>query len=217
MSAQSPRWLDKLERRLSWIAIPKIGLLFITLQALGFLMVMSDPIWAMRLMLLPSAVMQGEVWRLVTFLALPVNTQPIWIIFSLWFLYFIFDTLENLWGSFKLTFYVLISILLTIAVSFSLGYPVTEVSDFESTLFLAAATLFPDFEVRLFLAIPVKMKWLAWISVLFLFIRLFQTDLAGKILIVAVYSNYLVFFGPSLIETLRQSARRRAYRRKLRG
>src|SRR5205823_2070717 len=140
--------------------IPGIGILFITLQALGFLLVASDPIWMLRLALDPDAVLRGhEYWRLITFLALPLSMSPLWVIFVLWFLYFIFSSIETEWGSFKTTFYVLVSVVVTIAFSFAFNYPVTQVSHFESTLFLAAASLFPEMEILLFFVVPVKMKW----------------------------------------------------------
>lgn len=208
--------LTRLERRFSWIAIPNIAILFVTLQALGFLMVMSDPVWISRLALIPDAVREGQYWRLITFLALPLSMSPIWVIFALMFLYFVLNSIEREWGAFKTTLYVLISLLITVGVSFALDYPVAQVSDFESTLFLAAAALFPEYEIRLFLMIPVKMKWLAWLSLAFLGIKLFESDWAGKILLIAIYSNYLLFFGPALLDRIRQYIRRQNYKRKLR-
>lgn len=153
MIGQTPRWLRFLERYLSWIAVPNIAVLFVTLQALGFLLVMTDPVWVGRLALVPELV-PNEPWRLITFLALPLSLSPIWVIFALWFVYFILNAIESEWGSFRTTLYVLVSILLTIAASFALDFPVTQVSDFESTLFLAAATLFPEVEIRLFSPSP---------------------------------------------------------------
>ena len=216
-SNSSPAWLRSLEKYLGWIAIPHIAVLFVTLQALGFLMVMSDPIWVERLALFPSAVTQnGEYWRLITFLALPISMSPIWVIFTLWFIYFILNTIENEWGAFKTTLYVLVSILVTIAFSLSFGYPVTDVSRFESTLFLAAAALFPEMEVRLFLAIPVKIKWLAWLTLGLLALELIRTSGLDRWFILAIYSNYLLFFGPSMLNQIRLAIRRRQFKSKMR-
>ena len=216
MIGQSPKWLKFLERRMQWLAIPHIAVIFVTLQALGFLMVMSDGVWVERLALLPDRVLAGEYWRVITFLALPLSLSPIWVIFTLMFIYYILNTIESEWGAFKTTFYVLVSILLTIAVSFIFNYPVTQVSDFESTLFLAAAALFPEQEVRLFLAIPVKMKWLAWLSLAFFGLKLIQTDWVGRIFLIAIYSNYLIFFGPALLDQIRNRIRREKFKRQMR-
>jgi membrane associated rhomboid family serine protease len=215
--AQSPRWLDRLERVLGWLAIPNIAVIFVTLQALGFLMLSSDPIWLTRLALVPEMVSAGEYWRLVTFLALPVSMSLLWVIFSLWFLYFILNMIENEWGAFKTTLYVLVSILVTIAFSFAFDYPITNVSDFQSTLFLAAASLFPEFEIRLYFAIPVKMKWMAWLSIAFLLYKFFNSGTLGKLYLIAIYSNYLIFFGPAMLGQVKQWVRRENFKRKMRN
>lgn len=216
MTNSAPRWLRFLERNLGWLAVPHIAILLVTLQALGFLMVMQDPIWIDRLALIPENVLAGEYWRLVTFLALPLSLSPIWVILALWFLYFVVNTIENEWGAFRTTLYVLISMLLTIAVSLTFGLAITDISEFQSTLFLAAATLYPEFEIRLFFAIPVKMKWLAWLTLAFLAIKVATTSWLGRLYLAAIYSNYLLFFGPIALDRIKHRVRRWNYHRKLR-
>ncbi len=201
---------------MSWLAIPGISVLLVTLQGLGFLMVMSDPIWITRLALIPEAVLLGEPWRLITFLALPLSMSPIWVLFSLWFLYFVVNLIEQEWGAFKTTLYVLISIMVTIGFSFAFSYPVTNISKFESSLFLAAAALFPEMEIRLFFAIPVKIKWLAWFTLALVGIELVRTDWMDRFFILAIYSNYLVFFGPQLLGQIKNAVRRYEYKRRMR-
>lgn len=212
---QSPQWLRTLERKLSWIAIPNIAILLVTLQALGFLMVAYQPIWVERLALIPSYVLTGEYWRLITFLALPLSLSPFWVIFVLWFIYFILNAIESEWGAFKTTFYILICYVLTVGFSFIFDYPITQITDIETTLFLAAASLFPEMEVRLFFLLPVKMKWLAVLSGGFVLLRFFQLDWVGKGYLLAIYANYLLFFGPMLLDHIKHAIRRWNYRRKL--
>lgn len=213
---QTPNWLRKLERRFQWIAIPNIAILYVTLQALGTLMVMSDPAWAVRLALIPQLVRAGEFWRLITFLALPLSLSPIWVIFVLWFIYFILNLIESQWGAFKTTLYVLVSIVVTIAFSFTFDYPVTSVQHFESSLFFAAAALFPDTEVSLFMVIPVKIKWLAWFTGALVLLDFVRGDWQDRLFLIAIYSNFLIFFGPAVISRFRQHLRRRRYQRSLR-
>jgi hypothetical protein len=214
--SQVPRWLVRAERWLGWIAVPQIAILLITLQILGFLCIAMDPAWFGRLALLPDAVLAGEYWRLVTFLALPVSTGPFWMIFALWFMYFILQALESEWGAFRTTFYVLVSVVLTAAFSLVFRYPVTRVSHFESTLFLAAASLFPQLEVQLFFVVPVKMKWLAWLTVAFILLEVFRGAWIDRFFILAIYSNFLLFFGPAMLARIRQFLRRREFQRKMR-
>ena len=211
----SPKWLRFVQRYLGWIAIPNIAILIVTLQALGFLLVSSDPIWIDRLALDPIRFQAGEYWRAITFLSLPISLSPIWVLFVLWFIYFILNGIESIWGSFKTTFYVLISVLFTVGVSLILGTPVTQVTDFESTLFLAAAALMPDMEVRLFFVLPVKMKWLGWLTLAFLFVRFLGADMNGRIYLLAIYFNYFLFFGPALYERMKYRIRRENFKRRM--
>ncbi len=212
----TPNWLQELERRLSWLAVTNIATFIVGLQFVGFLLVYSDPAWLFRLALVPQLVLQGEAWRLITFLALPISSSPIWLIFVLWFLYFIIDGIESAWGSFRTTFYILISVLLTICFSLIFMVPITSVRDLESTLFLAAAAIAPDFEILLFFVLPVKIVWLAWLTALFVLWRFITGSWLDQLYLLAIYSNYLLFFGPYHLRQLQQRYRRWNFKRQLR-
>lgn len=213
---QSAKWLRQLERRFHWLAVPNIAILFVTLQGLGFLLVSYDPAWAMRLALWPEMVRAGEFWRLVTFLSLPISLNPIWVIFVLWFIYYILNSIEAQWGAFKTTLYTLVSILVTIAFSMVFSYPVNNVSHFESSLFLAAAALFPEMEVSIFMVLPVKMKWMAALTGVFILLEFIRGDWMDRLFLVAIYSNYLVFFGPAVWGRMQQRIRKKNFQKSLR-
>src|SRR3990167_3727038 len=84
---QTPGWLERCERRLRWIAIPNIASFLVGLQGIGLVLVLADPRWWSQLALVPQLVLEGEVWRLLTFLALPLSSSPLWMLFVLWFLF----------------------------------------------------------------------------------------------------------------------------------
>ena len=212
----TPKWLQKLERRLPWLAVPNIATFIVGLQFVGFVLVFSDPSWRSRLALVPELVLQGELWRLVTFLALPISLSPIWVIFVLWFLYFIIEGIEATWGSFKTTFYVVISVLLTICFSLVFMIPITYVGDLGSTLFLAAAALNPEYQVLLFFVLPVKIAWLAWLTGAFVLWQFITGSWLDQLHLVAIYSNYLLFFAPYHYGQLKQRYRRWNFKRQLR-
>jgi voltage-gated potassium channel Kch len=216
-NSPAPRWLRYLEKRLGWIEIPGIAILLVTLQGLGFLLVSSDPTWVGRLALLPSEVKNGEFWRLITWLSLPVSLSLLWLFFALWFMYFVVNSIESMWGAFRTTFYILISIIITAVFSLLTGYPIIQASEFESSLFLAAAALFPEMEIRLFLAIPVKMKWLGWLTLAMVGYDFIRSGWIGRLYLIAIYSNYLIFFGPAAINSIRLRLRRETFRRKMRS
>jgi hypothetical protein len=214
--SQTPKWLTRLERRMGWLAFPNISIILVTLQAAGFLFVLNNPQWRMNLALFPELVLQGELWRVITFLALPLTMSPLFVIFVLWFLYFIVNAIENQWGAFRTTFYVLISVCLTVAYSFTFSYPVMQASHFQSSLFLAAAALFPEMEIRLFLVLPVKMKWLAWLTIAFIFLQFGTGTWLDRGYLIAIFSNYLIFFGKAHYWQMKQAYRRYDYKRRMR-
>lgn len=210
-----PRWLRWAERKFRWIGVPNLATILIGFQIFGFIFVYLNPEWYERLALVPARAARGEPWRVITFLALPLSLSPLWLLFALWFLYFVVDLIENEWGETKTTLYVLVSLLLTILFSLVTGAPVTQIRDFTSTLFLAAATLFPELEVRLFFAIPVKLRWLGWFTGIFILVRLFEADWIDRAYLAVIYSNYILFFGPSVFQRLKHWKRRQDFRRKL--
>ncbi len=206
----------KLERPLGWIAIPQLALILISLQALGFFFVSTSPTWIGQLALIPEAVLAGEYYRLVTFLALPLTNSPIWLFFSLWFLYFVVNTLEQEWGAFRTTLYVLVSVILTIVYSLVFSYPVLNVRHFEASLFLAAAALYPNMQVQLFMILPVKLKMLAFITAFFILIDAARGDWWDRFYLIAIFSNFLLFFGPAAWSSVVQAKRRRDFQRRFR-
>lgn len=212
----TPDWLRKIERRLSWLAVTNIAGFVVGLQFIGFVLIFSDSSWRWRLALIPELVLQGEIWRLVTFLALPLSLSPFWLLFVLWFLYSIVDGIESAWGAFRTTFYILISVLLTICFSLLFMVPITYVGDLESTLFLAAAALSPEYQILLFLVLPVKIVWLAWLTGVFVLWRFFTGSWLDRLYLLAIYSNYLFFFGPYHYGQLKQKYRRWQFKRQLR-
>ncbi len=201
---------------MSWLAIPNLAILLVTLQVMGFFFVMMDPLWIDRFALVPEQVRQGEFWRLVTFLALPLSMSPIWVVFALWFLYFVVNSIESEWGAFKTTLYVLVSVGLMIGFSFLFDYPILQISGFESTLFLAAAALFPDMQVQLFFFVPVKMKWLAWFTLILLLFHFVSGTWIDRGYLIAIYANYFLFFGSAQFYSMKQVVRRMKYRYKSR-
>ncbi len=215
MSTTAPRWLIWLEKKLGCLADPQLAILLVTLQAMGFGFVSYEPEWVYRLALDPVAVLNGEAWRLLTYLSLPLSASPIWMFFALWFLYFIVNSLESAWGAFRTTFYVLFSWAVTVLFSLTTGYPVLSAAHFESSLFLAAAFLYPDTQVSLFFLMPVKLKVLGAITGALVVVEAARGGWLDRAHLAAVYSGFLLFFGPAALERVRLALRRRRYRGKL--
>lgn len=205
----TPRWIKWLEKRFEWISIPRLGLYLVVLQAMGFLLVAGKPEFVGQLVLDPQAVFAGEIWRVVTFLAIPMSNSFL-VIFVLWFLYYVMNSLERAWGAFRLTLYFLIAWIGAVLCSLLLGIPIETFILIETSFFFALATLIPDFEILLFFILPIKIKWIAiFTAIIMIAIPLAFGSWAQRLYLLVACANYLAFFGPGFYLYLKQEMRRR--------
>ncbi len=115
-------WLDRLEKRIGFIAIPGLIRAVVLFNVLVLGLVWLNPDFRFMLDLNPARVLRGEVWRLVTYIFVP-QTFSWWVILFLWFLWFIGDGLERAWGAFRLTLYFFVGMIgTTIAAFFSASH-----------------------------------------------------------------------------------------------
>src|SRR5690606_27183034 len=145
----------------------------------------------------PPLILQGQVWRLVTWIFIPNTTGPIFIIFFLMFTWWLGEMLESTWGSFRLNLYYLLGMAGCTVAAFLFG---ASGANFLLTLslLLALATLAPDQEI-LFLFFPLKLKWVACLSIIYPWGYLFVTEGLGmQVMIGICLLNYLLCLGPSL-------------------
>lgn len=150
-----------------------------------------------------DAILQGQVWRLITFLMLPQTGSPIWIVFSVYFYWLIGRETENQWGSHNLTMYFLTGAILLIAVGFLTGY--TNASYLYFSLFLVYAHLNPYHQFLMFMVIPIEARWMALIDAIFMaaeFVQAFRyyayapkIAAALQLSVAVAFVTYLIFFG----------------------
>ena len=155
----------------------------------------------------PGYILRGQVWRLVTWVFLPLNDNLIFTALMLYFYYFIGNSLEQEWGMSKFTVYYLFGVFLNIIYGFIMWYVLKAtissiypneflavnviLSDtwfravwlspnfLNLSMFFAFAALFPDHRVLLFFFIPVKMKWLALINACFFLYSILRNLIDG--------------------------------------
>lgn len=164
------KWLNKLERKIGKYAIPNLMFYIVILYAVGFLLDMVSPeFYYSYLSLDMQAVLQGEIWRLVTFIIQPPETSLLFVIFTLYLYYMIGRQLEYVWGCFRFNFYFFMGVLFHI-IGALLAYLIFQVSlpmgtyYLNMSLFFAYAAIYPNHQFYLFGIIPIKVKWLAWID-----------------------------------------------------
>lgn len=195
--------IDRLERRFGRYSIRNLMSYIVLLNAVVYvLMMIPGSNLRARLVLNPALVLRGEVWRLITYVFIPPNSSPIFILFVLYFYYMIGSNLENEWGSFRFNLYYLLGMLGTTIAIFITGGEATPVY-INLSLFLAFAHLYPDFQVLLFFIIPVKMKYLALINWIIIGYSIIFHPIPYKVSALVSVINFFVFFGPDIIDDIK--------------
>ena len=163
-------WINKLERKFGKYAIPNLMYYIIILYAFGFAIDLFAPgFYYEYLSLNAYAILHGQVWRIVTFIIQPPSTNLLFVIFTLYLYYMIGRQLEFAWGTFRFNLYFFTGVLLHIIAAL-LTYAVTNVSlpigtgYLNLSLFFAYAAMYPNQQFYLFMVVPIKVKFLAWID-----------------------------------------------------
>jgi membrane associated rhomboid family serine protease len=196
------RLLDKLERRIGFIAIPGLIRAVVTLNVLVFILVYLNKGFDSYLALDIGRIRAGEVWRLVTYIFVPQMSHPLLVLIALWFLWFIGDGLERAWGPFRLTLYFLVGMIGTTLAALLSSSQFSNQMLF-TTLFFAFAHFYPEEVIYVFFILPLKIKWIAWVYAGFLVLAFVTQSNAYRMALIAALSNYLIFFGPEVIQQVR--------------
>jgi len=205
-------WISSLEKRFGSWAIPNLAVYLIAIQAIGVALLMGNYTSYSDLLLHGSSVMdRGQWWRLLSFMMLPKTMSPLWLFFAFYIFYMIGNALEQHWGTFRFNLFVLIGYLLTILMAFLSPGAVITNTYFLGCVFLAFATLFPNIEFRLFFILPVKVKWLGWLTAAAYILTLVAGDPGSRLGVVAAFANYALFFGKEFLQNVRAGQRRKAF------
>ena len=154
-----------------------------------------------QLSLIMPAVMNGQVWRLITFLVVPPSSNPLTLFLMLYFYYFLGTVLEARWGARRFFLFYAIGTLGAILGALITGYGSNVYLNL--SLFFAFAVLYPDYQIMLFFVVPVKMKWLALLNALFFVSSFINTSWPDRIAILFSIANLLLFFGGDIINKAR--------------
>lgn len=183
-----------MKNKLSKLVINNLTIVIIGGQILTYLAINAGYISYSHLSLNYSLITSGEFWRIISFLFIPPTSSPVWSIISWYILYLMGSNLEHYWGASHYNLYILLAVILTNVTALLFNLSVGTNYYLQSSIFLAFAFLNPNFQVRLFFIIPVKIKWIAMATwVLYLWALLFGSN-GAKLLLVASLTNFLIFF-----------------------
>ena len=196
--------LNKMERRFGRYAIPNLMRYIVALYVVGLIVGMMNPYAFSLLNLDFDEIRNGQVWRLITFIIPWVEMRNIFFVFiKAYIFYMIGNALERSWGAFRLNLYffsgVIFNILAALIVYLITKQNITTSIEYIYTsMFFAFAALYPNIQFLLYFIIPVKVKYLAWLSGAYYIFIIIQSIMNKNYLnivsIVVSLANFLIFF-----------------------
>lgn len=151
-----------------------------------------------------SALLRGQIWRLITFVFVPPASSPIFVLFALYFYYMIGVALERRWGKVRFNLYYGVGMVCAWIACLLTGYATNTYLNL--SLFFAFAAMFPNEEVYLFGLLPIKVKYLALMDVLIYLQQFIAGSASTRVTIVLCLLNVILFLGGDLLNTLRRES-----------
>lgn len=203
------KFFSKMERKFGKYAIRNLTKYIIITYIIGYVLQLLGRVGVPvlgYLMLDPGLILRGQIWRLVSWVLIPPGRLDLFTIIMLLCYYQLGTALEQTWGRFRYNAYIFFGLLMTIVGAFILyavmvdtftilGYG-TQFSTFYVSLsiFLGFALTYPDMRMMLYFLIPIKIKYLAILDVVFLAVSMYQGDWATRVVIICSLMNVIVFF-----------------------
>lgn len=216
------RWLDRfcydhpnfgIPNLMKYIVIGNVMVYFLDLFSRGYaswMLSFSSPL-----------ILQGQVWRVLSFVFVPVATggatpigKALFFAMTILFYYYIGNALERQWGTVRFTVFYGLGVLLNIIMGFVMGG--TSMYYINMSMFFAFATLYPEMQVLLMGILPLKVKWLAWLDAAMfafdIFFSIFSHRWITAVLPLVALLNYFIFFWDDLMSVVHRTGQRAAYR-----
>ncbi|HWI41507.1 MAG TPA: hypothetical protein VNX25_08470 [Verrucomicrobiae bacterium] len=206
------KFLDRLEKKFRGRGIPNVTVYLIAGQTVFYVLYLTGKLDRSVTSLAGALLLQGEWWRAATFLFDPPVSNPLFALFAWYIFYFMGAALEEQWGAFRYNFFLLAGVVMTVAAALVVPYQMVTNAFLAGSVFLAFATLYPDYTLMLFMVLPVKVKWLAWITWAGYGFKLLFGGWGTRVVVLAAVFNLLLFFGGDLLRSLRSGRRRSSWR-----
>ena len=158
-----------------------------------------------------GSILQGQVWRLITYPLTYSAGNLLLTAVSLFCYYSLGRAMENIWGTLRFNLYYLSGVVMMDVYCLLFGGQ-ADVVYLNLSLFLAYATLFPDAHFLLFFIIPVKAWIFALVDLVFVVIGLVSYPFPYNLFSVVSLANYFLFFGKDVLNVVPISWRTNASR-----
>ena len=158
-----------------------------------------------------TAILQGQIWRLVTYPLTYMVDNVLLMVISLYCYYSIGRAMEHMWGTLRFNLFYLTGVVLMDIYCMLFG-GTADVVYLNMSLFLAYATLFPDAQFLLFFIIPIKAWIFALIDLVMVLIGLFTYAFPYNLFSIISLANYFLFFGKDVLNGIPMSWRANAAR-----
>lgn len=163
-----------------------------------------------------SAIFGGQVWRLITFIFVPVTgdfgifnftvpgTSFFMTVLSAYFYYWIGSLLEREWGTARFNCFFFTGVILNIV--YGLVFGISSISYINMSMFFAFAVLYPDMQILFMFILPVKVKWLAWIDAALFAWNMIRNMMFGlwvwAFMPLVAILNFFIFFWSDITEAI---------------
>jgi len=207
--------LNSLERKFGRFTFPHLLPVLLAGQVLVYLFQLSGQIPGDALYLKGELLLQGkQLYRMLTFMVDPMTLSPIWFLIGLSVTWLIGNALQNEWGEFRFNLYLFVGWAGTVLVSLVLpDWNIANLYIF-SSLTLAFARLYPNFQFLLFFIIPVKVKYLAYLTWAFYLLLILASPGERLMVLSGAVLPYGLFFGKDILMDIRGRQRSSAFRKK---
>ena len=160
----------------------------------------------------PRDILGGQVWRVLSFLFVPTQRNPIWFAIGLYITYMLGTSLERTWGTAKFNIYILLNVIVLAGAGMIVHLAAPRFSAatalfvsgyyIQTFLILTFITLYADSTFQLYFVLPIRAKWLGFLmagaliyDLFFELNFLFPLNLLPFVLLIP----YLIFCGETLL------------------
>ena len=148
-----------------------------------------------------EAILQGQIWRLVTYPLTFYHSNVLLMMLMLFCYYSLGRAMESIWGTLRFNLFYLCGIVMMDIYCLLFGGQ-ADVTYLNLSLFLSYATLFPNAQFLLFFIIPVKAWIFALVDLALVVYGLLAYPFPYNLFSVISLANYFLFFGKDVLNVI---------------